>query len=256
MSFAAKIRKKTESTKLSPWKISNTRADAIKRDYWRLFRKNVMNMKRLLFSLAMLAASLHGFAQHEVGTLTFIPKIGVNLATVTGDDVIYLKDGIGDKVLSPKYRFGVVAGMEGEYQLSKPFSLSVSALYSLQGHQYDDIDFQKNYSTQFHAINVPVMLNFYFLKGLAVKAGVQAGYAFYKKELFDQLIGSSWKSYSTSGATYKEFDISVPVGLSYDIDKLRLDLRYNYGLTSISKLKGMPSVCNRVIQFSVGYALR
>ena len=58
------------------------------------------------------------------------------------------------------------------------------------------------------------------------------------------------------GTIYKNFDLGVPVGLSYDIDRLRLDLRYNYGLTSLSKLSGMAAVSNRVIQFSIGYALR
>jgi hypothetical protein len=215
-----------------------------------------MPMKKLLFSIAMLAVSLSGFAQHDVHTLTFIPKLGVNLSTVTGDDVYYMKDGLADQVLQQKYRIGIMAGIEGEYQLSKPFSLSVSALYSLQGHKYDDIDFQRNYNVTFHTINVPVMLNFYIVKGLAVKAGLQAGYAFYKKESYDQLIGNSWSSYSTSGTIYKNFDLGVPVGLSYDIDRLRLDLRYNYGLTSLSKLNGMAAVSNRVIQFSIGYALR
>ena len=215
-----------------------------------------MTMKRLFLSLAVLACSLHGFAQQEVGSLTFIPKLGINLSTVTGSDVYYMKDGLNDQVLKPKYRVGVVAGIEGEYQLNKPLSLSVSALYSLQGHKYDDIDFQRNYNVTFHTINVPVMLNFYIVKGLAVKAGLQAGYAFYKKESYDQLIGNSWSSYSTSGTIYKNFDLGVPVGLSYDIDRLRLDLRYNYGLTSLSKLNGMAAVSNRVIQFSIGYALR
>ena len=213
-------------------------------------------MKRLLFSLAVLACSLHGFAQQEVGSLTFIPKLGTNLSTVTGSDVYYMKDGLNDQVLKPKYRMGVVAGIEGEYQLNKPLSLSVAALYSLQGNQYEDIDFQKNYSVAFHTVNVPVILNLYVQKGLAFKVGVQAGYAFCKKESYDQLFANKWTSYSTSGTIYKDFDISLPIGISYDISKVRLDLRYNHGLTSISKLKGMADVNNRVFQLSVGYILR
>lgn len=212
-------------------------------------------MKKLLLSLVLLAGWLHGFAQHEVGTLTFIPKVGINLANVTGNDVYYMKDGIGDKLLKPQYRIGLMAGMEGEYQMSSALSLSAGALYSLQGNKYEDIDCQKNYSVALHYVNVPVMLNYYVVKGLALKAGLQAGYAFYKKESFDQLMGGSWSSYSTSGTIYKNFDVAVPVGISYDFDKWRVDLRYNYGLTSISKLNGMPSVSNRVFQLSVGYML-
>lgn len=214
-------------------------------------------MKKLFFSIAMLAASLHGFAQHEVGTLTFMPKVGVNLATLAGDDTYYHweKEGSDLQLLKSKYRIGVVAGIEGEYQMSSPLSLSVGVLYSLQGNKYDDIDFQRNYSSTIHAVNVPVLLNFYVLKGLALKAGLQAGYAFYKKTSYDSLIDGAWLSSSTSASIYKPFDISVPVGLSYDFSKWRVDLRYNYGLTSISKLEGLPAVHNRVIQLSFGYRL-
>ena len=214
-------------------------------------------MKKLLLSLTMLAASLHGFAQQEVGKLTIMPKLGVNLATLEGDDVYYhwKESGTDLQLLKSKYRIGVVAGFEGEYQMSNPLSLSVGVLYSMQGNKYDDIEYQKNYSSTFHCVNVPVLLNFYVLKGLALKAGLQAGYAFYKKTSYDSLIDGAWLSSSTSASIYKPFDISVPVGLSYDFDKCRVDLRYNYGLTSITKLDGMPAVHNRVIQLSFGYRL-
>ena len=214
-------------------------------------------MRKLLLSLAMLVTSLHGFAQHEVGKLTFMPKVGVNLATIAGDDMYYHweKEGTDLQLLKSKYRIGVVAGFEGEYQMSKPLGLSVGVLYSLQGNTYDDIEYMKNYSSTFHSVNVPVLLNFYVLKGLALKAGLQAGYAFYKKTSYDTLIDGKWLKSSTSGSIYKPFDISVPVGLSYDFDKWRVDVRYNYGLTSISKLDGMPAVHNRVFQLSVGYCL-
>ena len=206
--------------------------------------------------MAMMAASLHGFAQHEVGKLTFIPKVGVNLSTVQGDEAYYLKDGLGTTKLEPKYRIGINAGIEGEYQMSKQLALSAGVVYSLQGMKYDDIEYQRNYSTTFHNVNVPVLLNFYVVKGLALKAGLQAGYAFKKGESYDELReNGSWESYKSSGSIYKEFDVSVPVGVSYDIERLRLELRYNYGLTSISDLKGLPSVHHRVFQFSVGYSL-
>jgi hypothetical protein len=214
-------------------------------------------MNRFILSMVMLVASLHGFAQHEVGSLKFMPKLGVNLATIAGDDTYYHweKDGSDVQLLKSKYRIGVVAGIEGEYQMSQPLSLSVGILYSLQGNKYDDIDYQRNYSSTFHAVNVPVLLNFYVVKGLALKAGLQAGYVFYKKTSYDSLIDGSWVNSSTSASIYNPFDISVPVGISYDFDRWRVDLRYNYGLTSISKLEGLPTVHNRVIQLSLGYCL-
>ena len=201
----------------------------------------------------MLLASLHGFAQQEAGKMTWIPKLGVNLSTLGDDDVRY--KGFGE-VMTPKYTIGVVAGMEGEYHMSKMLSLSAGALYSMQGAKYDDIALQKDYSVALHYVNVPVLLNLYIVKGLALKAGIQAGYAFYKKESYkENLFNGGWKDYSSSGAGFSNFDFSVPVGLSYDFDKIRVDLRYNYGLLDLSNRESQDPVHNRVFQFSVGYCL-
>lgn len=208
-------------------------------------------MRKFLLFATFFAASLAVNAQNEVGKLTFMPKVGVNLSTLSGDDQYYVNDK-----LESKYRIGVVAGIEGEYQLSNPLSLSVGVLYSLQGNKYDDVTYRRNYTSTFHGVNVPVMLNFYVIKGLAVKAGLQAGYAFNKKESYDLFVDKAWGSFASSGSIYNSFDIGVPVGVSYDFDKLRLDLRYNYGLTNISKLDGMPATHHRVIQLSLGYILK
>ena len=212
-------------------------------------------MRRFIFILTLALAALQGFAQKEAGKLTFVPKIGINLANVAGDDLYYLHDGIGDKKLEPKQCIGIVAGIEGEYQLSAPLSLSAGLFYSLQGHKYDDIELQKDYSATLHYINVPIMLNLYAIKGLALKAGIQPGYAFYKKISYDEKIGNSWGSYSTTGTNYASFDLGIPVGISYDLDKVRIDARYILGLLDLNKLDIGGKYSNRVIQVTVGYIL-
>lgn len=208
-------------------------------------------MRKAIFTLTLLLASLQGFAQKEVGKLTFIPKVGVNLATIAGSDIYYH----GNTELKPTMRVGVAAGIDGDYQFSESMSLSVGLLYSLQGHGYDDIERQKNYSATLHYVNVPIMLNYYIFKGLAVKAGLQPGYAFYKKLGYDQYFDNSWRSYTSSGTTYNSFDFGIPVGISYDFDKWRLDARYNFGLLNLNKLDEGGKYSNRVIQVTVGYCL-
>lgn len=198
----------------------------------------------------MMASAVAVQAQGEVGKLTFMPKVGVNISTLAGEDQYYVNDK-----LESKNRIGVVAGIEGEYQMSDLLGLSVGVLYSLQGNKYSDVTYRKNYTSTFHGINVPVMLNCYIVKGLAVKAGLQAGYAINKRESYDLYVDKAWGSFASSGSIFNSFDIGVPVGLSYDFDNIRLDVRYNYGLTSISKLDGMPAAHHRVIQVSLGYRL-
>ena len=77
-------------------------------------------MKRMFFIASALILSVGAFAQHEEGTLTVQPKIGLNIANYTGSD-------------DTDPRIGLVAGAEFEYQLTKMFSLSASLLYSMQG---------------------------------------------------------------------------------------------------------------------------
>ena len=139
-------------------------------------------MKKFLLFIAVVASSMAVNAQNEVGKLSFMPKVGVNLSTLAGEDQYYVNDK-----LESKNRIGVVAGIEGEYQMSKPLSLTVGVLYSLQGNKYDDVTYRKDYTSTFHGVNVPVMLNFYIVKGLAVKAGLQAGYAFYKYRIIRRI---------------------------------------------------------------------
>ena len=211
-------------------------------------------MKKLLLFAVMLLASAHGFAQYEAGTMTWIPKLGVNLSKMGDGDVFYKGDGVGDQLMKPKFTIGVVAGIEGEYHMSSLLGLSAGVLYSMQGTAYDDVDMQKDYSVAFHCVNVPVLLNFHIVGGLALKAGIQASYAFYKKESFKENLGG-WKEFSTSGSGYGNFDLSVPVGISYDFDKIRVDLRYNYGLLDLAKRDYMDPIHSRVFQLSVGYCL-
>ena len=99
------------------------------------------------------------------------------------------------------------------------------------------------------------MLNLYAIKGLALKAGIQPGYAFYKKISYDEKIGNSWGCYSTTGTNYASFDLGIPVGISYDLDKVRIDARYILGLLDLNKLDIGGKYSNRVIQVTVGYIL-
>ena len=53
---------------------------------------------------------------------------------------------------------------------------------------------------------------------------------------------------------YKNLDLSIPLGLSYEISDFVIDARYNLGLTKIMDIDGNSSK-NSVIQFTVGYKI-
>ena len=50
----------------------------------------------------------------------------------------------------------------------------------------------------------------------------------------------------------ESFDLSIPLGLSYETDNVVIDGRYNLGVTKINK-EGDDSYKNSVIQFTIGY---
>lgn len=190
-------------------------------------------MKKFLASALMfLAASTATFAQHEVGSVTLQPKVGVNIASLTKNDG-------GDP------RWGFVGGLELEYQATDIFSLTGGVLYSQEGAK-NDLQGGK-VTTKLDYINIPILANVYVAKGLAVKLGVQP--AFNVNSEVKLASGNSSTSHNTDAKT---FDFSIPVGLSYEFSGVPvvIDARYNWGLTKVADNFDSK---NSVFQITLGY---
>ena len=204
-------------------------------------------MKKFMMMVAMAFATLTASAQAEVGTLTLKPLVGMNLANVTK------LDGNSTKV-------GIAAGAELEYMLSDNFSLSAGAIYSQQGTKFDWSyeDEKANFKLNMDYINVPILANYYVAKGFAIKAGIQAGFKANAKckidmdtqgmeDLVNEIVNPYTKALEDA---VKGFELSIPVGLSYEISDFVIDARYNFGVTKV--LDG-DDCKNSVFQFTVGY---
>ena len=161
---------------------------------------------------AMVLSSVGAFAQQAAGTTTIQPKVGLNVSTIADGD----------------WKAGFAAGAELQYQATDKLGLAVGALYSAQGTKSDHVTWTPGY------INVPVTLNYYVAQGLALKAGLQPGFMVNKDD----------------AEGIKTFDLSVPVGLSYEYSNLVFDARYNIGVT---KIADNVDHYNNVIQITVGY---
>lgn len=188
-------------------------------------------MKKLLLMAAVMLSSVGAFAQHAVGSFTLQPKVGINIANITNN---------GDY---GKARVDFAGGLEGEYQVSDIFSLSAGLMYSRQGYKAKDNvaglsgkDWKPSY------LNVPVLANVYVVPGLAVKLGVQPGF----------MVDKDKDGYKGEVNT---FDLSIPVGLSYEYNNFVLDGRYNWGVTKVNKnsVKGFDDTRNSVFQITLGY---
>lgn len=194
-----------------------------------------MEMKKFILMAAVMLSSAAAFAQHAVGAFTLQPKVGLSIASITKFD-------------KADPRFGVVAGVEGEYQATDIFSLSAGVLYSMQGNKYS---LTKNgvsaTSTQkMDYINIPILANVYVVKGLAVKLGIQPGF-----KVNDDIKVKAGDMSVSAGSDYaKSFDFSIPVGVSYEFSNVVLDARYNFGCT---KVFDGEDCANSVFNITLGY---
>ena len=185
-------------------------------------------------------------AQSEAGSVYIKPMVGGTLTTLT-------------KLDDSKMKLGLVGGAELGYQVSNEFAVTAGVLASMQGAKSDAqglIDFGflgsvdvKEPKFTLTYINIPIMANYYVAPGLAIKAGIQPGFLVSQKLKVKTSVGDVENSDSEG---YKKFDLSIPLGLSYEISDFVIDARYNLGVTKVfdnSKCK------NSVIMLTVGYKI-
>lgn len=188
-------------------------------------------MKKIIFMAAMLLSSVATFAQHEVGSITIQPKIGMNIADLTDAD-------------DSDVRIGLAVGAEAEYQATDLFSVSAGILYSMQGCKGSEEGVKETVKLDY--INIPILANVYVTKGLAVKLGIQPGFNINAKAKAE----ANGVSAEADIDDVKTLDFSIPVGVSYEYQNFVLDARYNWGLTKIAS--DIDSK-NSVFQITLGY---
>lgn len=156
-------------------------------------------------------------------------KAGANFANIS--DVSHLSN-----------KTGFQAGIFGGIKFSEKIGIQADMLYSQQGAEFDGGEFDLTY------INVPIVLKYYIIQGLNIQAGPQFGFVVDDKISFDVFGDISRK------AKAENFDLSGVVGAGYDFPMgIRLDARYNFGLTDVSKIDGADGK-NSVFSVALGYS--
>ena len=216
---------------------------------------------------ALLVATVSANAQFEAGTFSLQPKIGGIISKVSNMPNINEEVGGVNINVDKSFYAGALIGVEAEYQLADMFSLAAGLNFAMQGCQWEDTELKiggeslkmKNNKIQLNYLNLPIVANVYLFKGFAVKTGVQLGFLLSAKQKFDMT-----SSIGGSSATVKydedvkdqckKFDVSIPIGVSYQVPTIPIyiDARYNLGLTKIVKDID-ESVKNQVFQLTVGY---
>lgn len=247
--------------------------------------------------MSMLLCSLVGWAQQKPKTWSITPKIGLNVSKPTKEPPFYVIVAINKKLdgkptlhdgtsfsshvfgtTATVNKSGLVGGVEVQYQFNSRLGISLGAYYSQQGVRYDNVPLgdvplpgggeerlklgvAKQLSVETSYISLPILLNCYVYKGLALKAGVQPAYNVKDKARCDVDIESK-EGYLTAAvagtAKVHKVDAAVPLGLSYDFPNgLVVDMRYLLGVVNLYSKGGekgqMPASRTSVFQLTVGY---
>ena len=179
-------------------------------------------MKKIIFLLGIVTIHYISFGQRvEIGI-----KGGVN----------YSKLEIPDINTSNKtgYHFGA-------YSLFKfgNLGLQPEIIFSQQGSKVDLGDWDTKY------LNIPVILKLYLGGGFNLQAGPQFGYL-NKAELDGNNIEDMLKN----------ADVSVGLGIGWDTPiGLKLDARYNLGVTDNSDDPAYETIKSQVFQLSLGIGI-
>lgn len=194
-------------------------------------------MKKIVLSLFAASAFIAaGTTAASAQGLSWGPKVGINISDMSHQGM--------------KAKVGFTAGIFGELRTNDWFALSAEVLYSRQGmtQKWTDPDTDIKYKDRLksHYLNVPVLANFYVTNNLALKTGVQAGFC-----LGARAVEKSGDVTTKTGAgnIFRTADISIPVGISYDLGPIVLDARYNFGVTHALK-RGQSR--NNVFQLTAG----
>lgn len=200
--------------------------------------KKFLTMKRLLLA----AIALLGTVGLSAQTLTFGPKIGLNISNVS------IRDISGYAVENPM-KAGYLVGLFGEYRLdATPIAVQAEVVYSSQGTRLRFNDGAMG-RARFNFINVPIIGKFYLLPNFSFNGGLQTGF----------LVGKELKGRATTmrhDISYHAVDLGLLLGMSYNFPiGLMIDLRYDIGLTNVVKKydnRGVKSK-NGILQISAGW---
>lgn len=191
-------------------------------------------MKKLFTMVALMTISLTALAQHEEGDVTIQPKVGITISNITDGD---------------KSKVNLAYGVEFERFFTDQFSASLGVIFTNQGCKWDieraevysadgtDKKVSDDMKLDIYYGTLPIMANYYVLPGLALKAGIQPAFRVKarmeyngEKVDFDNYIDIMFNG---EGNKLRTFDLSIPVGFSYEFKGITFDARYNIGVTKL-----------------------
>ena len=196
--------------------------------------------KILVMVVAAMMATVGANAQHREGEYSIQPRVGVTFSTLTNTD-------------DAKMKLNLAYGVEFEHYITEQFGVAGGLLFTNQGTKFNDDNTLNNYYCA-----VPLTANYYVLPGLALKAGLQPAF---RVKTNMKANGQTYDIdkvmeylFEDTDVKMNKFDLSIPVGLSYEYNGITLDARYNFGVTKL--FSGVDdAIRNQVVTITLGYKL-
>ena len=203
-------------------------------------------MKKLFLLMAMMVTTIAAQAQHDEGDITIQPRVGISYSNITDGN---------------RWKLNIAYGVEFEHYLTEQFSLAGGVLFTNQGCKYGVYSDNNKVTDVTIKLNLyygtlPITANYYILPGLALKAGIQPAFRVKanvvqgsEKLDFDKMVAVFYGN----DVKMNKFDLSIPVGLSYEFKGITLDARYNFGLTKLTS--DGDNLYNKVFVVTLGYKI-
>lgn len=144
-------------------------------------------------------------------------KLGFNSTNFSGD-------------INADDRQAFYAGITVDYAVSEKFHVQPEFLYSQEGAKDASLDY----------FRVPVLLKYYLVEGLYIQAGPEVAFR----------VDAESDAFEDNTST---FEYGVGFGGGYELKNgIAFDVRYNLGLSDISKMEGAV-LKNKGFQVGIGY---
>lgn len=234
-------------------------------------------MKRNIITTMLLILATMAMAQPKEGTFSIIPRVGVNFSTLSKNSY-YVANGAEIVELSNKWKTGMTAGADFDYQVLPRVSVSLGVFYTEMGCKYKNTSMEttntpgkywgvSNLQTKLKYVSLPLTMNMYVAKDLALKLGVQVSLTGGKTGE-TEMTSTTFKVNEDGTTDYdkptqekfdyntKSVDVSIPIGLSYEFMNVIVDARYNLGLTRVVPNIGSESPKNQSVSVTAAYRLK
>ncbi|MCW3073736.1 MAG: opacity protein [Flaviaesturariibacter sp.] len=151
-----------------------------------------------------------------------------------------------------KARTSVHAGMFFNIPFKEDFSIQPELIYSGEGAKFTNAAAVTKNTMRLQYVNIPVMLQFKTTVGFYAEIGPQFGILVQGRQLITDKAGVE-SSIDLLSKEFKNTAISAGIGLGYRKGMIGGNVRYNHGLSNLSKIDANPEMTSS--GFQVGLAV-